>query len=209
MHARPLVLLLLALLAPAARAGESSLRCDGGTVELGASRLDLLARCGEPALREAREIQRRVLVIAGRASQDSIAVVEQWTYNHGPQRFIDLVTVEGGKVVAIERGGYGYAPERVAAVRPPGRASCDPSAVRAGESKLDLLVRCGEPLAKDVVVEPRALPEGVQGGPPGEVRVPVDLWTFDFGPQRFTLVARLEGGKVIAVERGGYGTTVP
>ncbi|ABC82444.1 DUF2845 domain-containing protein [Anaeromyxobacter dehalogenans] len=206
MHARSLALLLLALLAPSAHAGESSLRCDGGTVELGASRLDLLARCGEPALRDAREIERSVLVIAGRASQDSVVLVEQWTYNHGPQRFIDLVTVEGGRVVAIERGGYGYAPERVAAVRTPGRASCDPSAVRVGESKLDLLVRCGEPIAKDVAVEPRALPPGVQGGAPGEARVPVELWTFDFGPQRFTLVARLEAGKVVAVERGGYGT---
>lgn len=200
-----LVALLLVASAPAL-AGESSLRCDGGTVELGATSVELLAKCGEPALRDAQEVQRTTLVIAGRpAAEDAVLRVEQWTYNHGPQRFTERVTVEGGKIVAIERGGYGYDPARVAAVRRPGRATCEPSAVRVGEGKLDLLVRCGEPAARDAVVEVRAVPPAGPEGVPAELRVPVEVWTFDFGPQQFMQIARLEGGEVVSVERGGYG----
>jgi hypothetical protein len=34
--------------------------------------------------------------------------VELWTYNHGPNRFIEYVRIENGKIVKIETGKYGY-----------------------------------------------------------------------------------------------------
>lgn len=200
-------LVLVLLLSPAtAAAGESSLRCDRGIVALGDSKVDLLAKCGEPSLRDGQEVERRMLAVPGQPPMSTVLVlVEQWTYNHGPQRFMDLVTLEGGKVTAIERGGYGYDPARVATPRSPGRATCEPSQVQVGLAKLDLLVRCGEPVAKDAAVESRVLPPAVEGAPAGAAQVLVEVWTFDFGPQRFMQIATLENGKVVSVRRGGYG----
>jgi len=34
--------------------------------------------------------------------------VEEWTYNHGPHRFIDRVRLENGRVRKISSGSYGY-----------------------------------------------------------------------------------------------------
>jgi hypothetical protein len=34
--------------------------------------------------------------------------VEEWTYNHGPHRFIDRVRIENGRVRKINSGSYGY-----------------------------------------------------------------------------------------------------
>ncbi len=34
--------------------------------------------------------------------------VEVWTYNNGPNRFIEYVRLENGRIKKIENGGYGY-----------------------------------------------------------------------------------------------------
>jgi len=61
-----------------------------------------LARCGEPASKDVRQVQR--LRPAGEASVE----LEIWTYDFGPRQFMHLVTLEDGEVVSVERGGYGY-----------------------------------------------------------------------------------------------------
>jgi hypothetical protein len=37
------------------------------------------------------------------------------------------------------------------------------------------------------------------------VEVPVDAWTYDFGPQRFVRFLTFEHGKLIQIDSGGYG----
>ena len=37
-----------------------------------------------------------------------LVVVEEWTYNHGPTRFMDHVRLENGIVRSITSGNYGY-----------------------------------------------------------------------------------------------------
>lgn len=67
-----------------------------------------------------------------------------------------------------------------------------------GDGKLDLLEKCGEPVFRDPTLEKRAYGEGW-------ATVQVEVWTCDFGPQSFVHFATLENGKVVRVERGGYG----
>jgi hypothetical protein len=38
---------------------------------------------------------------------DSVPV-EIWTYNFGPQRFVQRITIEGGRIKRIESLGYGH-----------------------------------------------------------------------------------------------------
>jgi len=211
MSSRALVLTIAAALGPfAASAAESSLRCDGGLVSIGDAKLDLLGKCGEPALRDARPVSLATVVVQPGpllvAGASTGSTVEQWTYNFGPQRFLELVTLEGGKVVAIERGGYGYDPTRLRGAGPGGRAACESAAFHVGDLKIDLLARCGEPATLDVRQESRA---AALPGQPATLAsfgtVQVEVWTYDLGPQRFIAIVTLEDGKVVAVERGGYG----
>jgi hypothetical protein len=191
--------------ATASHASETSLRCDGGIVSLGASELDLLGKCGEPALRDTRVEERATLTPDGDRGVSGVritATVHAWTYNFGPQRFLYVVTLEGGKIVGLERGGYGYAPASVAAARKVKPAACDSSSFRVGDLALDLLARCGEPAAKDV----RQV-QGIrsEGAVTAADSVEVDVWTYDLGPRQFVQIVTLVNGKVVSVERGGYG----
>jgi hypothetical protein len=37
-----------------------------------------------------------------------LVIVEEWTYNHGPTRFMDHLRLENGVVQSITSGDYGY-----------------------------------------------------------------------------------------------------
>jgi Protein of unknown function (DUF2845) len=195
--------LAMALAAGPARA-DDSLRCDGGLVATGDTALDLLAKCGPPALREDRVVERAVVV--GAFERRDAAVVERWTYNFGPERFIQVVTLEGGKVRHVQRGGYGYPPERLRPRPAAGPARCEPE-VHVGDTTVDVLAKCGEPALRDRREEQRAVIVAATGDGQVERRVTVgvETWTYDLGPDRFLVIATLENGKVVSVERGGYG----
>ena len=201
----------MALAAGTARSADS-LRCDGGLVSTSDTTLDLLAKCGPPALREDRLVERAAVVVLeaqrklGYERRDS-AVVERWTYNFGPERFIQIVTLEGGKVHRVERGGYGYPPERLRPRPPAGPSRCEPD-VHLGDTTLDVLAKCGDPALRDRRDEQRSVivpASAGEGYVERRVTVGVETWTYDLGPDRFLVVATLEDGKVVSVERGGYG----
>ena len=76
------------------------LSVDGGTGFLGDGRESpftrLLRKYGLP-------------VPAAKAEEGVITrKIETWTYDLGPNRFITIATLQDGKVIAVEHGGYGY-----------------------------------------------------------------------------------------------------
>jgi len=207
--AAALLAALAALAAPTARAGDSSLRCAGGIVSVGDSALDLLAKCGAPALRD-RRVDERWLVTAGSPTQPdhvgvgqrtvqpdvvgvgqrTTVVLEDWSYDFGSNAFTYVIKLENGRVADFVRGGYGHRKD-APRVRPvPPRAGCDENAVGEGDTKLDVLSRCGEPALRDA-----------WDGPNGRVEV----WTYDHGRGRLVRYVQLEDGRVVKVRTGGYG----
>lgn len=86
----------------ALRPGRRS-RCESTSPRVGDRKVDLLARCGEPAVSDSRVETR------GDDTSGYTVQIDVWTYNFGPQSFIEIVTFENGKVVGVEDGGYGYA----------------------------------------------------------------------------------------------------
>lgn len=172
-------------LAPSVAAADS-MSCDGGIVSVGDSRLDLFAKCGPPALQEAEPV--------AATSADLALLIERWTYNFGPQRFIHIVSLQGGKVIAIERGSYGYAlpePPRDAPRDPTSipRARCGHDAFRIGDRTFDVLTRCGEPVYRD-------LRRG---------QAAIEVWTYDFGQGSFVRFLEFEGGRLVRIRTGSYG----
>lgn len=205
-------LLAAAALSPAA-ARADSLRCPGGIVSAGDSKLDLLGKCGRPALVEERVEERARLRVepGGRGADErrATSTVERWTYNFGPRQFVQHVTLVFGRVETVEQGSYGY--DLGAAPGQPvlPRARCEPSAIREGASSFDLLARCGEPAVRDLKVITLTESEGEGAGGRSVTRtVTQELWTFDFGPLVLVRRALLEEGRVLRVETGSYGYSV-
>jgi len=97
--------LLLCLSAPPAWA----LRCGTQLVQIGDYKLEVLRKCGEPMLTDSRVEYRAVrLRNPGLDLERYVPVtIDEWAYNFGPNRFMQLLRFENGRLVGIESLSYG------------------------------------------------------------------------------------------------------
>jgi hypothetical protein len=202
--------LLLGVL-PMLAGAEDSLRCPAGLVAVGDWKIDLLGKCGEPTLREAVRSEGISVTrdVPGQAvaSQRDTPTVERWTYDFGRSQFIQIVTIEGGRVRSIDRSGRGYADSPAGTKRAPiPVARCDYMSLRVGETAYEVLSRCGDPATRDVRILERVVELAEGGGVvQRSISIPMEVWTYHFGPQTLIRVLELESGKVVRVETGGHG----
>lgn len=97
--------LFLCLSAPAAWA----LRCGSLLVNTGDYKFEVLRKCGEPVFTDSR-IELRVVRLYGpglELGQYVPVMIDEWTYDFGPNRFVQLLRFENGRLVDIESLGYG------------------------------------------------------------------------------------------------------
>lgn len=85
-------------------------RCGNDLVEKGDRKIEVLKKCGEPAsVDEWDEVRRIPASRFGLSSRGLEQVrVEEWTYNFGPQRFLQTYRFENGQVTEMKFGGYGF-----------------------------------------------------------------------------------------------------
>ncbi len=204
----PLLLALLAALAPSAARAADGLSCPGGVVSVGDSRLDLLGKCGPATLVEARPAQVTEWVgdrVQG-AFRTVVITVETWTYDLGSSRLVQFVRIEAGKVVNVRTGGYGHAQAARWQGSAVPRAPCEPTSIRAGDSTYELLSLCGEPIFRDLREEQISVTEGDGGWVAGATRwVVKETWTYDFGPRALVRFVHVLDGRVTGIRTGGYG----
>jgi len=117
----------------------ATLDCAGGIVSDGDRRADLLMKCGEPDSKESHDE-----VIGDRPGpgvrRKFLITVEEWTYNFGPSRFVRIVTLKNGTISDIRAGNYGSGRSSK-----PDQRECGERIVSIGDSKSDVLAKCGEP----------------------------------------------------------------
>ncbi|HEX8824135.1 MAG TPA: DUF2845 domain-containing protein [Archangium sp.] len=95
------------------QADAATLRCGNQLASDGASKADVLMRCGEPLTKESRteSVGEKVKQKDGDTSTTSEKIVyktiEEWTYNFGPNRLMQVVVFENGKLVDVQSKGYG------------------------------------------------------------------------------------------------------
>ena len=202
---------LVTLAASSARA--DSLECEGRHVSPGDTKVDLLGKCGEPTAREER-VEEKQTATVDRASQTGEArkvteVVETWVYDFGPQRFVQYVTLTGGKVRAVKSGDYGTTSARRLRVDAVPVAKCDAMrSFRVGLRSLDVLARCGEPATREVQQVESALLAGDGNGNTVTAlssTTAVETWTYNFGASSFLRRLVIKDGLVAKIETGGYG----
>ncbi len=174
---------------------QASLRCGNALITQQDTALDVLKNCGQPAYRSRR-------YVPGTTIADS----EIWYYNPGPSRLIQVVTLRQGRVRYVETAGRGFR----------NTGGCAPQSIETGWSDFELLSRCGEP---DLTAAFWGRPLYYQRSPsitsPGlrqrhfshslNETVWVEEWQYNFGTNQLIRLVRIENGKVIDIETGGYG----
>jgi hypothetical protein len=114
---------------PLSTAAASSLRCGLRLITVGDYKDRVLAECGEPdavqvweeervygyqhhpglyGVYEDYEYVRPKNRLGSPYRIRQLVVVEEWTYNHGPTRFLNHLILENGIVRSITSGDYGY-----------------------------------------------------------------------------------------------------
>ena len=84
--------------------------------------------------------------------------------------------------------------------------SCPGGVISVGDSRLDLLGKCGPPTL--VESRPAQVSEWVGDrvqGASRTVTITLETWTYDLGSSRLVRYVKLEAGKVASVRTGGYG----
>jgi len=99
----------LAVLLFFAQPSQAALRCGSNLVTSGDHKLEVLHKCGPPALKEYRGFRYVYAPHHVQGVQNLIgADIEEWTYNFGPRRFMRLVRFANSKVVRVISLDYGH-----------------------------------------------------------------------------------------------------
>lgn len=115
-------LFVLALFLPPPAIADHLMKCDNKIVELGFSKAEVRARCGDPD--DVTRTTRQTVVsqtqgisrpnpggvrMQGETTIGTVITVEveRWFYNFGPRNFTRTLHFEDGTLVKIEAGSYG------------------------------------------------------------------------------------------------------
>jgi hypothetical protein len=87
----------------------ASLRCGTNLVADGASTTDVLHKCGEPTAKTSRTESTEVKTKDGDTTTKKITHknIEEWTYNFGPNRLMQVVIFENGVLVDVKSTTHG------------------------------------------------------------------------------------------------------
>jgi len=197
---RPGMLLLyfaLLLTTPSSESYAASLACPTGTVFVGESRADVLAKCGEPDWKNSHQ-EEVVERLDSSTKQKLHITVDEWTYNFGPSQFMIIVILKNGKVADIQEGDYGYSKSS----KPEQREFSD-RIVSIGDLQGDVVMKWGEPMGKNSRKE--ELKEKLPNGKERTELVTIEEWTYNLGPNRFMRILTFKNGRVTDIQTGSYG----
>ena len=123
-----MILVCLAVLCVISRSAfADNFWCNGKLVSVGLTKYEIVSRCGEPDYKDFRYEKRikrdyyRDLFLSGDPYRyrdrekyreplfvDEEVLIEEWSYNLGPTRFIRFLIFENGRLVDILTGDYGF-----------------------------------------------------------------------------------------------------
>lgn len=105
-----------------------AMRCDGKIISEGEYQFNVLARCGAPAYKrkytDVVTLSKEVTIVGNPSHPDNLGKkhlrehskeqtltrpieIEEWVYNFGPNKLLQILTFVEGKLEKIESGGYG------------------------------------------------------------------------------------------------------
>ncbi|MEW6117089.1 MAG: DUF2845 domain-containing protein [Nitrospirota bacterium] len=190
----PITVVLLLFLSPDPGRADT-LTCNGKIVTAADTKAEVTIKCGAPSWKEIRELERTIRISPDEKLKEFVTL-EDWFYNFGPTRFIYILTFENRNLVRIRTAGYGFLEREADDV------NCGGMRIFIGDTKPDVVSKCGEPTYKDYRKVQKRRETGF-----GEERVSINIedWTYNFGPDYLLLFLTFENGRVVTIKTGGYG----
>ena len=93
---------------PAFAQASDSLICTGGIISVGDIASDLVKKCGQPIYTSQREQKIVEEDAINGARIITTFVIDDWTFNFGPDRFQYRLLLKNGRVWKIDSLDYGY-----------------------------------------------------------------------------------------------------
>ncbi|HAD03721.1 MAG: hypothetical protein A2091_12520 [Desulfuromonadales bacterium GWD2_61_12] len=187
-------LVLLLLIATSAHAG--SMRCGTYLVANGDTKADVLLKCGEPVAQSEHQEQLREGIDQAQEVRTTF-VFNDWVYNFGPDRFMQIVTFMNGRVADIRSGSYGYA------VNGSVDMCRDGQLLKAGDTAAEVELKCGAPVNRESRAD--SVIDKIDTHSSLKRTIAIEEWTYNFGPKKLILNLRFENGRLVKTETGGYG----
>ncbi|BCR04539.1 hypothetical protein DESUT3_16080 [Desulfuromonas versatilis] len=172
-----------------------AMRCNGSLVDIGESKPEVLAKCGEPLFQNLVAVETASEPGAQGARSEQVPV-EQMVYDQGEGTLLKVLTFKGGRLVAISDGA------RVSgSSAKPGRFLGS-----LGDSQAEIYEKYGTPAYKELVrIETTTVfPAGQETGD-GALQTTeenVEQWTYDFGPETFLKILTFKAGRLVQVGDG-------
>lgn len=162
-----------------------ALRCGNRLVSEGDSTTQVLARCGEP---QARDNQQREIVerIGGEYVRRVYGEIEQWVYDFGSSRLVQVLSFENNRLTRIDSGGYG-------GYKLNPQACQDSNAYLSfRETQAQVLLKCGAPQWKGYEEESRRI---LKNGPYNEyLKSSVEIWHYQYNPDKSLRILKFRDG---------------
>src|SRR5689334_10424497 len=109
------------------------MRCGSFVIKEGDRAFDVQRKCGAPTYSDDWD----TYLLYG---TDVAVHVEEWYYNFGPSRLVQVLRFRNSRLSSIESAGYGFSDAG-------GR--CEPRDIGFGLSEFELVIRCGPPAARE------------------------------------------------------------
>ncbi len=188
--------LFLITLIPSLTVAAAEYRCADKIISVGDSSAELYLKCGEPDWKQSNN-EEVVTRDVYDEKHKTIITVEEWTYNLGPDRFTRIFAIRDGRVTDVRSGGYGSTREEAE------KPECGGRIISQGDAAAEVIRYCGRPAwseRHEEIVKERIDEDTVR-----KIRVTVEDWTYNFGPNRFMRIFTLRNGVVTDIRTGGYG----
>ena len=173
-----------------------AMRCAGGLVSEGDSKITVINKCGDPSWVD-RWFEQVVEFPDSDLEHRISRINERWVYNRGASEFLRILTFRDSQVLRIETGGRGFSAYQ-------GAQQCDFNALTMASTSVEVAKKCGEPDLKDQRFE--TVTEAIDDVR-RQITFSVEDWTYNLGPTQFIRILTFRNGELIKVITGEKGFT--
>lgn len=172
------------------------LPCSGQSFSMAETKEEVAAKCGEAMYKEQRHVREEEITGKG-PRRATTTCIDEWAYNFGPDEQMQSFRFENGRLVEIRNIGYGRRQDDM-------DDTCRNGELLAvGDSSLEVFLKCGEPIAKEILTDKTV--ESASGGTKRRTTVAVVEWTYRYGPETPGYTLRIENGQVTDIRTRAFG----
>ncbi len=172
-----------------------SLPCNGESVVRGETMMEVSAKCGEAVLKEQRTVT--VEEVNPDRTKRSTVVIDEWTYDRGPEESVQWYRFENGTLTDISDKGFGTMQDFSIDTCRNGEL------LAVGDSTVDAYLKCGSPIAKETLNS--KIMETESNGSKRRTILQVAEWTYRYGPKAPGYTLTFENGIVAKIRMREFG----